>query len=95
MKFLTGEYYVEVKDHRYKIRSTENNILGLRHPPQTLRTQYQVQKETQSQKTFENIENETAVKNYPKKKQPIQHQQLKFKPANCPTCNRNKWLEFE
>ena len=32
------------------------------------------------------------VKNYPRnKKQPI-HQQLKFKPPNCPNCKRNKWL---
>ena len=27
MKYLDGEYYVEVKDHRHKIHSTENNIL--------------------------------------------------------------------
>ena len=27
MKYLNGEYYVEVQDHRYKIHPTENNIL--------------------------------------------------------------------
>ena len=27
MKYLNGEYYVEVKDHRYKVHPTENNIL--------------------------------------------------------------------
>ena len=47
MKFLNGEYYVEVKDHRYKIHPTENIILRKRDPPQSLRTQYQVQTEIQ------------------------------------------------
>ena len=27
MKCLNGEYYVEVKDHRYKIQPTENIML--------------------------------------------------------------------
>ena len=27
MKYLSGEYYVEVKDQRYKIHPTENNTL--------------------------------------------------------------------
>ena len=27
MKYLKGEYYVEVKDHRNKIHPTETNIL--------------------------------------------------------------------
>ena len=27
MKYLNGEYYVEVKDHRYKIHPTEKIIL--------------------------------------------------------------------
>ena len=34
------------------------------------------------------------VTNYTKNKQPIQ-QQRKFKPPNCPSCKRNKWLEFD
>ena len=46
MEYLNGEYYVEVKDHRYKIYPTENIILRKRDPLQSLRTQYQVQKET-------------------------------------------------
>ena len=33
MKYLNGEYYVEVKDHRYKIHPTENNILRKRDEP--------------------------------------------------------------
>ena len=45
MKYLNGEYYAEVKDHRYKVHPTEN-ILKLRDPPQSLRTQYQVQNNT-------------------------------------------------
>ena len=48
MKNLSGEYYVEVKDRRYKIHPTENNILRKRDPPTSLRTQYQVQNETSS-----------------------------------------------
>ena len=99
MKYLNGEYYVEVKDHRYKIHPTEINILRLRDPPTSLRTQYQVQNETQirrNQKVIRNDDNQLIVKNYPKNKnkQPIIQQQ-KFKPPNCPTCKQNTWLEFD
>ena len=34
------------------------------------------------------------VKNYPIKKQPS-IQQATFKPPICPSCKRNKWLEFD
>ena len=47
MKNLNVENYVEVKDHRYKIHPTEKIILRKRDPPTSLRTQYQVQNETQ------------------------------------------------
>ena len=70
MKYLNGEYYVEVKDHRYKIHPTENIILRKRDPPTSLRTQYQVQNETQirkNQKVIKNDNNQLVVKNYPKK----------------------------
>ena len=30
MKYLDGNYYVEVRDHRYKIHATENIILRKR-----------------------------------------------------------------
>ena len=72
MKFLKGEYYVEVKDHRYEIHPTENIILRLRDPPKALRTQYRVQNETQirkNQKVIKNDSNELKVKNYPENKQ--------------------------
>ena len=39
MKFLNGELYVEVKDHRYKFHSTESIILRKRDPPLSLRIQ--------------------------------------------------------
>ena len=97
MKYLNGEYYFEVKDHRYKIHPTENKILRRRDPPTSLRTQYQVQNETEirrNQKVIKNDNVELVVKNYPKKKQPI-IQQPKFKPPNCPSCKRNNWLEFQ
>ena len=97
MKYLNGEYYVEVKDHRYKIHPTENIILRKRDPPKSLRTQYQVQNETlirKNQKVIKNDNNELIVKNYPKNKQPI-IQQSKFKPPNCPSCKQNNWLEFD
>ena len=97
MKYLNGQYYVEVKDHRYKIHPTENIILRKRDPPTSLRTQYQVQNDTQirkNQKVIEDNNGELIVKNYPKKKQPI-IQKPKFQPPNCPTCKQNNWLEFD
>ena len=96
MKYLDNHKYVEVKDYRHKVHPTENIILRLRDEPKTLRTQYQVQKETQIRKNQEVIENngKLEVKNYPKNKQPI-IQQEKFKPPNCPSCKRNNWLEFD
>ena len=97
MKYLNGEYFVEVKDHRYKIHPTENIFLRLRDEPKSLRTQYQIQNETQirrNQKVIKNDNDELVVKNYTKNKQPIIHQQ-KFKPPNCPSCKQNNWLEFD
>ena len=47
MKFLNGNYYVEVKDERYRIHPTENKLLGVREEPKSLRTQYQVQNKEQ------------------------------------------------
>ena len=90
MIYLNGEYYVEVKDHRYKILPTENNILSERDPPTSLRTQYQVQNETKirrNQKVIKNDKNQLIVKNYPKNKQP--------RLPDCPSCKRNNWLEFD
>ena len=69
MKYLNGNYYVEVKDHRYKVHPTENIILRLRDEPKSLRTQYQVQNETQirkNQKVIKNDNDQLVVKNYPK-----------------------------
>ena len=97
MKYLNGEYYFEVKDHRSKIHPTENIILRKRDPPTSLRTQYQVQNETQirkNQKVIRNDNDQIIVKSYPKNKQPNSQQQ-KFKPHNCPTCKQNNWLEFD
>ena len=97
MKYLNGQYYVEVKDHRYKIHQTENIILRERDPPTSLRTQCQVQNETQirkNQKVIKNGNDQLLVKNYPKNKQPIIQQQ-KFKPPNCLSCKQNNWLEFD
>ena len=94
MKHLNGEYYVEIKDHRYKIHPTEDIKLRKRDTPISLRTQYQVENETQirrNQKVIKNDNNHLEVKNYPKNKQTIQ--QPKIKPPNCPACKKN-WLEF-
>ena len=33
MKYLNGEYHVEVKDRRHRIHATENIILRKRDPP--------------------------------------------------------------
>ena len=97
MKYLNGEYYVEAKDHRYRIHPTEKIILRKRDPPTPLRNQYQVQNQTQirrNQKVIRNDNNQLVVKNYPKNKQP-NIQQQKFKPPNCPSCKQNMWLEFD
>ena len=96
MKYLNERYYVEVKDHRYKIHPTENIILRLRDEPKSLRTQYQIQNEIKirrNQKVIKNDNDELIVKNYPKNKnkQPIIQKQF----PNCPSCERNNWLEFD
>ena len=96
MKYLNGNHYVEVKDHRYKIHPTENIILRLRDEPKSLRTQYQVQNETQirkNEKDIKNDNNQLVVKNYPKNKtkHPIIQKQL----PNCPSCKQKTWLEFD
>ena len=95
MKYLNGEYYIEVKDHRYKIHPTENIILRKRDPPNSLRTQYQVQNETKirrNQKVIKNDNDQLIVKNYPKNNQPIQQQP---RLPDCPSCKRNNWLELD
>ena len=96
MKNLNREFYVEVKDHRYKIHPFENIMLRKRDPPTSLRTQYQVQNETQirrSPKVIKNDNDQLVVENYLKKKnkQPIIQNQLR----NCPSSKRNNWLEFD
>ena len=58
MKYLNREYYVEVKDHRYKFHPTENIILRLRDEPKALRTQNQVQNETQVRRNQKVIKND-------------------------------------
>ena len=66
MKCLNCQYYVEVKDHRYRTHPTENVILGLRGTPTSLRTQYQVQNETQirrNQKVIKNANDQLVLNN--------------------------------
>ena len=79
MKYLDGNYHVEVKDNRYRNHPTEIKKLRKRDPPTYLRTQYQDQNETQirkNQKVVKNDNDELTVKNCPKNKQPfIQNQQ--------------------
>ena len=97
MKDLDDEHYVEVKDHRYRIHPTENIILRKRNPPTILRTQHQVQNETQirkNQKVNKGANNELIVKNYPKSKQSFV-QQRKSNLPSCPSCKRNDWLELD
>ena len=97
MKYLDGIYYVEVKDHRYKLHPSENILLILRDAPGSLRTQYQVQNGTQirkNQKVIRNDNDELVVKKYPKNKKQQIHQP-KFKPPNFPSCKRHIWLEFD
>ena len=58
MKYLDSNYYVEVKDLRYRVHQTEKIILRLRDDPKSLRTQYQVQNETQIRKNQKVIRND-------------------------------------
>ena len=93
MKYLNGEYYIEVKDHRYKIHPTKNIILGHRDEPKSLRTQYQVQNEIKirkKQKVIKNDNDELVVNSSRKNKQ-SNIPQPKFKPPNCPSCKQNMW----
>ena len=69
MKFPNAQNYVEVKDNRYKIHPTEGKKTRKRDPPKSLRTQHQVQKETQImkyQKVTKNDIDELVVKKYSK-----------------------------
>ena len=94
MKYHNGQYYVEVKDHRYKIHPTENIILRKRDPPTPLRTQYQVQNETRirkNQNVIKNDNDQLVIKNCPRNKQTIIQKQL----PNCLSCKQNLWLEFD
>ena len=94
MKYIDRSYYVEVKDHIYRIHPTENIIIRKRDPPTSLRTQYQVQNETQirrNQKVIKNDNDQLVVKNYPKNKHPVIQKQL----PNCPSCKQNTWLEYD
>ena len=66
-------------------------------PPTSLRTQYQVQNETQirrNQKVIKTDNDELIVKNYPKSKQQI-IQQRKINLTSFPSCKQNIWLEFD
>ena len=97
MIFPNGQYYVEVKYYRYRIHPIENTILRYRNPPKFLRTQNQVQNETQIRTNHKliKINNDgLIVKNYPKIKQPV-IQQPKFTPPNCPSCKRTNCLDFD
>ena len=80
---------------RYKIHPCKNIILGLRDELKSLRTQYQVQNNTQIREHQIVVANngKLEVKNYPKNNQT--NKQQNFKPPNCPSCERNKWLEFD
>ena len=95
MKYLKGQYYVEVKDHRYKSHPTENIILRKRDEPKSLQTQYQVKNNTKirtNQKVIRNDDNQVVVKIYLKNKN---KQQRKIDLPNCPSCKQNNWLEFD
>ena len=62
-----------------------------------MRTQCQVQKDTQirkNQKVIRDDKNELVVKSYPKFEQSIIHQS-KYKPPNCPSGKQNNCLEFD
>ena len=68
--------------------------MGLRDPPTSLRTQYQVQSETQirkNQKVIRDGNKELVVNIYPKSKRSAT-QQPKFTLPNWPSCKQNIWI---
>ena len=69
MKFLNGQYYVKVKATVHLSHPTENIILRKRDPALSLRTQYQIQNETQIRKSHGGFEKngKLEVKTYIKK----------------------------
>ena len=90
MKYLDSQYYVEVKDHRHKNPPNESIILRFRDPPNSLRTQYEVENNTQirrNQKVIKNTNDELIVKKHPKKTQPVIQQQSTLKPPSCSVAN--------
>ena len=97
MKNLNGDYYVEVKDQRYRIRPTEKIFLGKQDSSKSLGTQYQVQNDTQIRKNQKTVENNGKLENkiYPKNKEQPLNLQPKYKPPNCRSCKRNNWCEFD
>ena len=98
MKYLEGKYYVEVRDHRYRIHPTENIILQKRDEPKFLRTQCHVQNETQvrrNRKVIKDDNDELKVRNYSEINKQPNIQQREIKLPNCPSCKQNNWLEFD
>ena len=75
---------MEVNDQRYKLHLNEKIILRRRDKTKLLRTQYQVQNETQFRRNQRVVENngKLGVKFYPKIKQPITQQRK----INLPSC---------
>ena len=97
MKYLIGNYYVEVRDHGYKILIQLKIIFYENEIHQILwelsikfKTKLKLEKKS---KIVEN-NGKLEVKSYPKSKQPIQQQQ-KFNPPNCPSWKQNMWLGFD
>ena len=56
MKYVNGRYYVGATDKRYIIHPNENIILGLRWEPKLVRTQNQLQNDTEIRKNQKIIE---------------------------------------
>ena len=88
MKKTDGKYYVEVKDYRYNIHPTGVFLLRKRKEPKSVKTDYQVQIETQNRKIQIVIQNENyqlEVKRYPERKNK-RIQKLNFQLLPCPSC---------
>ena len=98
MKYLNGKYYVEVKDKRYITHPNEKIILRFRDELKRLRTQYQVQNNTQIRKNQKDIKTNNEkkeVRDYPQnKKQPIIEQPINKRP-DCPSCKSNIYVAFD
>ena len=85
---------VELKDKRYVIHSNGKNLIALRDPSKSSRTQNQLQNETDFKKKSEFYKFQNPyleVERYPKKEK-ANLEKPKFNLPDFPNCRHNIWV---